>query len=445
MTNTTLNNRPVGCERAMLMLPFNVVLAARIKGSIDTESLKTSLHDLRNRHPMLAVRVVMNQDGSAYYSSDDVPLNEFTVESRNDETQWQKQVQHQLQKGFSLKRGPLVRCALVHSPEVSEIILCAHHAICDGMSLGYLLRDLLTLQHKESTVYNQTLIPPPVNSETVPTPPPSGGLKGFIIKLINKKWASKNISFNEEAIDAMHRKFWQSNGVPHLTVWQLDKDKTSGIISRCRQEKVTVNSVLWTAFLGAQYTVQQDHAAHRNHSALAVNTRDKLNVPAGESFGFFASSLSVTLSYKPQLTFWENARNVHAAIMQEMKKTNLFRMLVSDLIHPTLLDSLYFQKYGLINEKIPAKFLRRMGWHKITYGYAFTNVGVFDIPTKYGALNIEEVYGPLFYSDIEEKMVGAITVGGQLTFLQAVNKKVADKAEDLQKMAIQILNKGKDS
>ena len=229
----------------------------------------------------------------------------------------------------------------------------------------------------------------------------------------------------------MHRAFWEVNGTPKVLAWDLSPDFTTRLADTCRKEQVTVNSALWTAFLAAQQEVHKDWQAYRNRCALAVNTRDKLRLPAGESFGFFASSLTVQLGYSPDLPFWDNARKVHAGITRELGATNLFRMLVSDLIHPTLLDSLYFQKYGLINESIPKKFLRKMGWHAITYGCALTNVGRFDIPTRYGQLELEEVYGPLFYSDVEEEMVGVITVGGRLSFLMAVNNSVAGKADKL--------------
>jgi len=154
---------------------------------------------------------------------------------------------------------------------------------------------------------------------------------------------------------------------------------------------------------------------------------------------FYASSLTVKLPYSPRKSFWDNARKVHSRIAKELARTNLFRMLSSERIHPTLLDSLYFRKYGLLDGAIQSKILRKMGWHQITYGYALTNVGRFDIPTSYGPLELEAVYGPLFYSDVEEKMVGVITVGGRLSFFQASSKSAVDDATRLQKATMRHL------
>jgi len=106
-------------------------------------------------------------------------------------------------------------------------------------------------------------------------------------------------------------------------------------------------SALWAAFLAAQSEIQQYHLRYRQRSALAVSTREKLNVSVGDALGFYASSLTVKLPQSPSVTFWDNARDVHARITRELTKTNLFRMLSSELIHPTLLNSLYFGKLGL--------------------------------------------------------------------------------------------------
>jgi hypothetical protein len=54
-------------------------------------------------------------------------------------------------------------------------------------------------------------------------------------------------------------------------------------------------------------------------------------------------------------------------------------MLSSKLIHPTLLDSLYFRKFGLVEGAMPNMLLRKMKWHQTTYGYALTNLGLLPL------------------------------------------------------------------
>ncbi len=42
----------------------------------------------------------------------------------------------------------------------------------------------------------------------------------------------------------------------------------------------------------------------------------------------------------------------------------------------------------------------------------------------YGPFELEEVYGLSPYSEVEEKLVGVITVGGRLTFTMACNEAI---------------------
>lgn len=436
---STCFKRKICGERIMLMLPFNVVLVGRVRGPVDPSQVTATLAILRSRHPMLAVRVQIEDDGTASFLAQGVPAVTVNTESRQSGEQWLDRIKKEFQTPFPIETGPLVRCTLLCSKEECEVILCGHHTVCDGMSLGYLLRDLLDRLSETKQEPEKPVIPPPIDRTTVPRPHSTNWFARFIMDRINKRWTQKGIRFSESDMRRMHEKFWQKNKAMKILAWSMEPETTVDLVERCRTENVTVNSALWTAFLAAQYDIQEDRKSYRQRSALAVNIREKLNVSAGESFGFYASSLTVKLPYSSQRSFWDNARRVHTRIMKELSTANLFRMLSSEHIHPTLLDSLYFQKYGVLNEALPGKLLRKMGWHKITYGYALTNVGRFDIPTAYGSLKLEAVYGPLFYSDVEEKMIGVITVGGRQSFLFACNESVVDDASGLRESAMRHL------
>lgn len=65
-----------------------------------------------------------------------------------------------------------------------------------------------------------------------------------------------------------------------------------------------------------------------------------------------------------------------------------------------------------------------MNWQGTSYGYSITNVGRMKIPTTYGQYQLESVYGPIVYSDVNEKTVGVITVGDKITFLMSYNEAI---------------------
>lgn len=436
--HATFQRKIVG-ERVMLMLPFNVVFVGRVRGTVNPSAVATALERLRSRHPLLAVRAQIEDDGTSMFLGHGVPPIQVHVEPCEREEQWLARVKDELRTPFPMETGPLVRVSLIHSERTCDIILCGHHVICDGMSLGYLLRDLLWCLAEPKKKLTGPMIPPPIDCSNVANPPSTPALQRFMMRLINKRWAASGIRFSWSDMHRLHKEFWRRNTGLQILAWDIEPDDTANLVEQSRAEDVTVNSALWTAFLAAQYDTQVDRLRYRQRSALAVNTREKLRISAGESFGFYASSLTVKLPYSPRRSFWDNARKVHSKIVKELARTNLFRMLSSEQIHPTLLDSLYFRKYGLLDGTLPSMFLRKMGWHQITYGYALTNVGRFDIPTSYGPLKLEGVYGPLFYSDVEEKMVGVITVGGRLSFLHASREPVVGDATRLQDAAMRHL------
>jgi NRPS condensation-like uncharacterized protein len=273
---------------------------------------------------------------------------------------------------------------------------------------------------------------------------PGCGLKPvqkLIMKIISKKWNKAGIKFNQKDMNQMLNKFWKLNSRPSICRWELSAETTRNLGSKCRQENVTVNSALWAAFLSAQLRVQGNKPAFRKQAGMAVSTRNKLKVPVGESLGFYASSLSLKLKHVPGISFWDNARQVHQAIHKELDKTDIFRMLVTEFLPPTLLDSFYFCKYDGLDNSLARKMLKQLKWNKTSFGYSITNVRKVNIETEYGSRKLEAVYGPLLYSDVNEKVVGITTVNGILTFSMSCSAENvnSEAVEKIYKQVMQII------
>lgn len=56
---------------------------------------------------------------------------------------WEEEVAAELAKPFVAADAPLIRAVLIHADQDAALILVAHHAIADGMSLAYAIRDIL--------------------------------------------------------------------------------------------------------------------------------------------------------------------------------------------------------------------------------------------------------------------------------------------------------------
>jgi hypothetical protein len=188
--SSTKFRRKIGSERILLMLPLNIVMIGRVRGTVDCSRIAAAMEKLRSRHPFLGVRVQIDDNGTGSYVTESVPAIVIHEEPRQSEEQWITRVKEEFRTPFPIETGPLVRCSLIHSEEVSEIILCGHHAICDGMSLGYLLRDLLKDLAEPIEEFESSIDPPPIDHSTVPNPPSANQLVRFIVGRINKKWAA---------------------------------------------------------------------------------------------------------------------------------------------------------------------------------------------------------------------------------------------------------------
>ena len=418
--------RPMSAERATLMLPLHVVMAARIRGHVDFGETRSAIEKLRTRHSLLAVRVRIDDNDKAWYTNKDVPRLPFRAIERKTDFQWLDVALEEYKTSFPVDIGPLVRFALLYSDEVSELIICGHHAICDGISLAYLIRDILKKLATPSDIVEQLPLPPAVDFEMVPNPPKKGFVANAVISLVNRAWRKKKLRFDFNLMKQMHKRYWQENSNVRQLTWRLSESKTTKLVKCCREKGVTVNSVLWAVFLVAQDKVQGSDELFRSRAGLAINTRNKLKVPVGESFGFYASSHRVFLKNFQGKSFWDTATTIHEQLKRSINSADPFKMLSATLLAPTLIDSLYFSKYGFFTNGISTKLLKKMMWDKVNYGYAITNVGRVDIPTSYGDLKLDAVYGPLVYSDVNEKTVGVITVGKSATFWMSYNENRID-------------------
>ena len=54
------------------------------------------------------------------------------------------EIKNELKHRFDFEKGPLIRFTLLNQTETTLIINC-HHAICDGLSLMYLFKDIMKI------------------------------------------------------------------------------------------------------------------------------------------------------------------------------------------------------------------------------------------------------------------------------------------------------------
>ena len=404
-------------ERYFFRRPHaNIVMAARIGGSISADQLTLALSKVRQRHLLLRVRISLDEDNIAWFTPEGVPEFSVQIVQRTTDDHWMRTVVEEHKICFPLDKGPLARFVLLRSPEVSDLIVNCHHTISDGLSLAYLIRDILVHLGDPGREVETLPVPPLVDRDHIPASASINPLQRTMIQIISKIWERKRISFSEDDYRHLHQTFWKEN-TSSLLAWGLTASQTAAFVSRCRREEVTVHSALCAAFLAAQSDVQGNSPAYLHTVSMPVSIRDRLTNPVGEAVGLYFSSFKIQLEYVPGQSFWSNARRIHRETRRRLTEKNIFAVQQQlDSLHPSLVDSFFFSRYGLLDDGFAAGILRMTGDDRINTGLDISNLGRVHYPEDFGPLRLEAIYGPSNYSDFQEKYLGIMTVGGKMSF-----------------------------
>jgi len=432
-----------GTERRFLRMPnANVVMVGRIKGTVSVDLLKSAVLKVRQKHPLLGVRVSLDDDTAGWFAQEGVPAIPIEVKPRTTDDDWIRTATEELKRAFSTETGPLIRFVLLRSREVSDLIVIAHHSICDGRSLVYLIRDLMFhLSNPDHKVPPLPVTPIGIK-DGLPDSASGGFLYRLIMKRMNKKWSRKGIAFDENDYRDLHQIFWDKNRV-RVLAWGLTEAQTSALVSRSREEQVTVNSALYAAFLAAQSDIQGDSQPYLNNVLVPVDLRNRLTQPVGEAIGYYVSAVKLSLKYTRQKPFWDMARIVDQKIKRQLTDKNVFASQRLASLSPSLLDALVFAKLGKLDDRMALRLLKRTGLDKVFTGILISNLGRLDLPVDYGNLQLEAIMGPSVYSDTIEKMLEVVTVGGKmyLTFTFGETVIAADTVTEIKNTAMEYLDK----
>ncbi len=144
-------------------LAYNEAIIIRLRGALDVIALRAALGDLVARHE--ALRSTFSSDGLTLMIGEatelDMPVLDLTRSSETDrEVQRQSVLRGVVTEEFDLEHGPLVRARLLQlSPELHELVLSAHHIICDGWSFGVIGSDLAALYNARHSGTSANLAP----------------------------------------------------------------------------------------------------------------------------------------------------------------------------------------------------------------------------------------------------------------------------------------------
>jgi amino acid adenylation domain-containing protein len=128
---------------------YNLLRPLRLRGVLDVAALERAVNAIRARHEALRTTFAEGPDGAPVQVIHPVAPNPLPVEDlsaladEEREAAVRERVQADANTGFDLMAGSLFRARLLRlDAEEHVLLLCLHHAVADGWSLGILAREL---------------------------------------------------------------------------------------------------------------------------------------------------------------------------------------------------------------------------------------------------------------------------------------------------------------
>ena len=408
-----------GAPRIHLRLPnANVVLYGVFDTTVSKDALEKAVLFLSDKHKLLNCHIETDKENKVWFVIDKKLLPEVnTLISKNINEILINELKHR----FDFEKGPLIRFTLLNQTETTLIINC-HHAICDGMSLIYLFKDITKILSGKNIKIEKKM---PVFLEPENIPQRLGNpISRFFISLINKKWGKKPISFSNQLYQELYTDFWKEYKL-QIIPFKFSKEETANIVSQCKQNNVSVNTGLVTAFLYAEKQLfgQKDYS---NKVIVTDNLRTHLKNQPGESMGFFISTLKPNLEYSEKKTFWENAQIFHKKIKRLLEK-DLFKNQLIGLFTPKFLDVMMLNLFGQREDKRVKKLLKKAGMNKLNFTFTIANLGLIEIADNSEKLKIKTLFGPMAVSNALEKYIGVLTINNELHFSICFNENIVNQ------------------
>jgi NRPS condensation-like uncharacterized protein len=439
-----INQRPlVNVERLLYRAPYcDIIMMARFNQRISEESLKTSLEKAKLKYPMMSARIEQDNEGNASFAFDCIQDFRVKVLTKKTDSEWFDQAWQEQKEPFDLKNGPLIKFLLLSSTDSSDLVVICHHAICDGLSLVYLIKDIALFINEPTMEVQPLPVPPSISGENFVINVKPGWAYRIILGYLNRSWNRVKTTFSEDDYRQLYKKYWESRDIG-MTSISLSKEMTASLISRCHEEHVTVNSMLTTAFSLAQYDIEGRKQAYLKKALIAINIRKFFKNPPGDNFGFLAAGIQVDLPYGKS-GFWDIARGFNTKVKGYLAPKNVLGAMVTlNSLDPTLIDAIYFTAYSSFKNKTAQRLknLLLTPTDKPRRSMDITNLGDVKISEN---TNLETIFFVPILSPNYEKAIGIVTAGGVLNIVMLYDRSQisTDTIEKFKQMIINYIKTG---
>ncbi|TCR73371.1 condensation domain-containing protein [Rhizobium sp. BK376] len=371
--------RPLGVIEEYFWLfdhssPMHFCIAAEVKGRTRVSDWRAAVDALQARHPMLSVSIDSSQQRVPHFyrtSGGRVPLRVAPLG-----TTWEREVEREIATLFDPTEGPLARVVLIHESEKVFVLLVTHHAISDGLSSIYMLRDLLeALSGQQLAPYD---FPPSIDQILgAPTRPTSAPGKRLSHAL---------------AVERLKKPV-------HVKGLAVASETTTLLRERARREGTTMHGIICAAATLAGRAID---AAWRDQAVSIfspVNLRKLLQL--NDECVVAVSKTSTVIDPKAPSDIWEMARSVAASLLSV--KTLEGGAPVFSAVYEAMSTDM--------DETDGARF----NADAFSDTMLVSNLGQVPFSSSIGELTIEALWAPVVLRGHDtEQTIGVSTINGSL-------------------------------
>jgi hypothetical protein len=368
--------RPLGAFEELFCLfdqyfPTNGALAAQISGHTTVQQWRDALDALQQRHPLLSACIDTTFNRVPHFrrvAGQRIPL--CVVTSLN--ARWQREIAEAVNEPFTPDQAPLFRAVLLYQETHCIFILSSHHAVCDGSSRVFLLRDVLL------------------------------ALSGHALEALLLE-PSREILFGTQqrtCIEPGLPSFTaQRPLLPHVEGIKLTPEQTTALQRRAREEGVTIHAAISAALTIAGRAIDEGWRNNPLRIMSPAEIRDILGLKDQCMVSFGGGEISIASG--GSMRFWDLARFAKDGLSAIKSRENISRMI--DLQSTAVSSNLSVeQAFQLKRNAFNAQVM-------------FSNLGRLPFDSNFGPLKLETLWAPCALRGIEgEQTLGAVSVNGSL-------------------------------
>ena len=294
--------RPLGSLEEFLWLidqhrPVHFALAAQVQGATTVGGWRDALDLVQLRHPLLSVCIEANGDCRPRFRREAAPISLRVVQEDNVVQRWESEIELELSIPFDARQAPLVRAVLLHEADQAVFILVAHHSVADGVSIAFVIRDVL-----------QVLSRNPIG--LLPLLPAHEEILGVTRSDVAQVKPSKESNSPPPGRPAAYLR--KEDLRPRIKALSLTPQLTGKLRERARQEGTTVHGALSSAAALAYWQTNPELREEPVRICSPTDTRKLLGL--GEDCAVLISARVVAVEPQASTAFWDIGRRSMASL-----------------------------------------------------------------------------------------------------------------------------------